>query len=144
MTLFFIPGDGSQTDSNFPYSVLDDLFVRRETVVNIVVISSMMIKSYNLLRKDFVNPLLDQVARLRKKVNPEMNFFAVDLQGTGCSIVEPSPEGVENAELAGGKNTIISGFSGEIVRLIAAKATQISVIEGLEPRAGAQEEQQDA
>jgi hypothetical protein len=82
-----------------------------------------------------VNPLVDQVARVRQKCNPNMTFYAVDLHGTGSAILEPSPEGIEEIDSAGGHNVLISGFSSNIVQYIGAKtSTQLSLIQSLQPR----------
>ena len=120
--------------TNFPFAVLDGLLEQRARVDNIVVVSSMVISSTNLLRKDFVNPLVDQVARVRQMCNPQLNFFGIDLQGTGASILEPTPELADNFDTAGGRNTLLSGFSGNFVQFIAAKnTTQLDLIHALQP-----------
>ena len=96
----------------------------------------MIIRSENLVLKHGVNPLIDHVDRVRKLCNPDLNFFAVDLAGTGVAIMEPTSPGAGTLDFdyAGGRNVLISGFSGEIIKIIAAQTTtQVKVIEDLKP-----------
>ncbi len=53
-----------------------------------IVLSDMLIDSGQLKRKDFVNPLTDQIHRYRQLVNKNMLFVCVDLGGTGVSIID--------------------------------------------------------
>ena len=57
-----------------------------------VLLSDMLINSGQLQRKDFVNPLTDQLKRYRNTVNDKMQFVCVDLAGTGMSITNQNED----------------------------------------------------
>jgi len=137
----------SGDQSNFPYAVIDKMMKQRFRVDNVVLISSMLIKSSNLQRKDFVNPLVDQLARFRKSCNEKMFFFAVDLAGKGLGVVDFSNGGYnesldETPKIVDGnneydaRNDLITGFSAQIISYIASKNnTQLDHIEAIIPEA---------
>jgi len=116
------------SESNFPFSVLDKCMDQRKHVSNVIVVSSMMIKAFNLQRKDFMNPLTEQLKTMRKKSNPDFFFFGIDLYGSGQSIIDMKEEKDDKSE-------IISGFSSQIVHYISTKnQTQIDHLESLSPK----------
>jgi telomerase protein component 1 len=75
--------------TKFPFSVVDKLMKERRVVDRFVVISDMLVGS-SIHRKDFVNPLTDQLKRYRLSCNSNAHFICLDLSGTGNSLTNPA------------------------------------------------------
>eukprot|EP01115_Flamella_aegyptia_P007180 TRINITY_DN29901_c0_g1_i1.p1 TRINITY_DN29901_c0_g1~~TRINITY_DN29901_c0_g1_i1.p1 ORF type:complete len:658 (+),score=296.62 TRINITY_DN29901_c0_g1_i1:99-2072(+) len=100
---------GGGTD--FPYDYLIELIDKKEKIDNFIIISDMMIapgKNEMHARGHTVGEVLK---KYRGDVNPDLLFVALDLYGSGRSIVDVNTNDP--------KNVLITGFSDNILRFIA-------------------------
>eukprot|EP01117_Protostelium_nocturnum_P009162 TRINITY_DN3280_c0_g1_i1.p1 TRINITY_DN3280_c0_g1~~TRINITY_DN3280_c0_g1_i1.p1 ORF type:complete len:645 (+),score=292.71 TRINITY_DN3280_c0_g1_i1:178-2112(+) len=100
---------GGGTD--FPFAFLERLIQKKEKIDNFIILSDMIIAPDRGEKK-----IGDIINRYRKEVNPELLFIAVDLFGSGKSIV-----GINSED---DKNVLITGFSDNILRFIAERGSK--------------------
>ena len=102
-------GLGGGTD--FPYDYLFEMIEKKTKIDTFIILSDMMIapgKNEMNLRGSTVSQVLKE---FRDKVNPDMLFVAIDLYGSGKSIVDINTDNP--------KNVMITGFSDNVLRFIA-------------------------
>jgi telomerase protein component 1 len=110
-----IPKLGGGTD--FPYEYLQELMKKNIHLDTFIILSDMMIApGHNemLLHGNSISNILNAY---RTKVNPNLLFVAIDLYGSGKSIVE-----IDNK--SNPLNVLITGFSDNILRYIAERGNQ--------------------
>jgi len=109
---------GGGTD--FPFDYMKDLIKSREKIDTLVVLSDMMIAP-----NQGTVSIGEIMAEYRAKVNPDLLFVSVDLQGGGSARSQ--------IDLKEKGNVLITGFSDNILRLIAERGNdgQLGVVENI-------------
>jgi len=120
---------GGGTD--FPYDYLEDLIYRKEKIDNFIILSDMMVapgKNEMQARGFTVSSILK---KYRSEVNPELLFVAIDLYGSGKSLVDVN-------EGSNPKDVMITGFSDNILRFVAERgnAKQLEYIQNIDETKG--------
>jgi len=116
---------GGGTD--FPFDYLEDLIRRKEHLDNFIILSDMMIAPGEEEMQKGTATVSDILERYRKEVNPNLLFVAVDLYGSGKSVVNLN-------EGASPNDVLITGFSDHILRFIAERGSckQLQYVEDID------------
>jgi len=116
---------GGGTD--FPFMLLEALIYGKEKIDNFIILSDMMIapgKNEMQARGFTVSSILK---KYREEVNPDLLFVAIDLYGSGKSLVDVNESGNP-------KDVMITGFSDNILRFISERgnAKQLDYIQHID------------
>ncbi|PRP83176.1 hypothetical protein PROFUN_09604, partial [Planoprotostelium fungivorum] len=110
---------GGGTD--FPFQYIRDAIDRKEKIDTLVVLSDMMIAP----NRNGPLSIGGIMREYRQKVNPGLLFVSVDLRGAGTAVNE--------IDLEDEGNVLVTGFSDNILRLIAERGNegQLATVEGM-------------
>jgi len=112
--------------TNFPWDVLDNQMKRNQpTVHKFIILSDMAICSGKLLIRKKDNPISARLETYRKRVGFDTFFVAIDLLGSGFSIVDQSKDG-DSREI------LITGYSDQVLRYLASRGkAQLEEVENM-------------
>lgn len=110
-----IPKLGGGTD--FPYDYLQELMQKNVHLDTFIILSDMMVAPGHNEMPLHGNSISNILNAYRTKVNPNLLFVAIDLYGSGKSIVE-----INNRDNP--LNVLITGFSDNILKYIAERGNQ--------------------